>query len=178
MAIVIRPKGGTGPATAWITQTMFYRFVTALTTVYQGLTDDKLYHSEGTALYLDKKRAADTARRVSLFRNALTIVPCVMQMSESYIRGVTLMVDSDVLGSMTHLEVLGLLEMLERFDINTFSLLAAVVDELELMSDRLTAMDMKLNELLAICKALQPAQPPPKPEESWLSWESIPDRIR
>ena len=181
VAIVIRPRGTNTMNSAWITSTMFYRFVTALTTVYQGLSDDKLFHTENSVLYLDKKKAADISRRVSLYRNALTIMPCVMSLSESYIRGINLMVDTDQLGSMTHLEALGFLELLERFDMTTFTLLAGVVDELEMMSDRLTTMDMKLNEILELCRAMQHAslqQKPSKQEESWLHWESVPDRIR
>lgn len=174
VAFVIRGRGSyASDKSAWITQNVFYRFITSMTSVYQGLNTSELYKQEGTALYLDKKKASKVARRISLYRNTLTIVPCVIPIGDAqFARGIELLADTNSIGVIMHTDVLSLLEQLEHFDATTFSLLAGLVDEVESMNTRLDLINMKLDQILELLKTIQIPAPPKT--ESILHWDQLP----
>ena len=62
-------------------------------------------------------------------------------------KGVLFSVDGAAMGIMGHNDVLGMVEMLDHFDINTYSLLAGVVDELESMSNKVDTILMTVSRI-------------------------------
>ncbi|MCM1230154.1 MAG: hypothetical protein NC489_08475 [Ruminococcus flavefaciens] len=164
---------------AFIPLTLFYRFTGNLSAVYEALSDSKMYHVEGSALYVDKKRAVECARKLPLFRNTLTMIPDVyIDRSNTFSKGIVFLTDAKPLGTITHQEALGLIEQLDHLDITSYSLLAGVIDELESANNRLDGMQHMLNKIYALLqqqKPITPAIPDAKAPMDPFNWSSTVD---
>lgn len=138
VVIILRNRNpNVSQVSAMIPVSLFYRFTSTLSGVYQSLQKDKLFHSDSGVLYLDQKAAINYARKLSLFKNSLTIIPEVHQdRSGKAVKGIGFRVDGEFIGTISHSEGLCLIDVLDHLDINTFSLLAGVVDELDSISRR------------------------------------------
>lgn len=147
VALVLRGRGQ-NRLDAWIPVNLFYRFTSTLSHAYHSLLTDKLYYSDKGTLYLDRKIADSQARKISLFRNSLTLSPDIAyDRTGKQMKGVLFSVDGAAMGIMGHNDVLGMVEMLDHFDINTYSLLAGVVDELESMSNKVDTILMTVSRI-------------------------------
>lgn len=147
VALVLRGRGQ-NRLDAWIPVNLFYRFTSTLSHAYHSLSTDKLYYSDKGTLYLDRKIADSQTRKISLFRNSLTLSPDIAyDRTGKQMKGVLFSVDGAAMGIMGHNDVLGMVEMLDHFDINTYSLLAGVVDELESMSNKVDTILMTVSRI-------------------------------
>lgn len=147
VALVLRGRGQ-NRSDAWIPVNLFYRFTSTLSHAYHSLSTDKLYYSDKGTLYLDRKIADAQTRKISLFRNSLTLSPDIAyDRTGKQMKGVLFSVDGTAMGVMGHNDVLGMVEMLDHFDINTYSLLAGVVDELESMSSKVDTILMTVSHV-------------------------------
>lgn len=147
VALVLRGRGQ-NRLDAWIPVNLFYRFTSTLSHAYHSLSTDKLYYSDKGTLYFDRKIADSQTRKISLFRNSLTLSPDIAyDRTGKQMKGVLFSVDGAAMGIMGHNDVLGMVEMLDHFDINTYSLLAGVVDELESMSNKVDTILMTVSRI-------------------------------
>lgn len=126
---------------AWIPVNLFYRFTSTLSHAYHGLSTDKMFFQDKGALYVDRKIADAQARKISLFRNTLTLIPDIItSRSGQQMKAILFTVDGKPMGMMSHNEVLGMVELLDHFDVNTYTLLAGMVDEIESLSNKVDAV--------------------------------------
>lgn len=142
-------KSRINPAiSAFVPLSMFYRFTSTLSTVYQSLSTGKLYHTEGSTLFVDKNKANSCAKKVVLFRSTVTMIPDVyIDKGNTYTQGIAMLVDGNLLGIISHHDVMSLVEQLDHLDISTYSLMAGVIDEMEGMNNRLDAMNQMIQHL-------------------------------
>lgn len=164
-----------GEINAWIPVNVFYRFTASLSYVYQQLSSDKLYYmSEDKTMFVDQKIASTKARKVSLFRNSLTMIPCIfVTRSGTAMKGIDFQVDGSSIGAMAHTEILNVLDQFEHFDIMTFSLLAGVVDEMESMNGKLELILGKLDGIESLIQTMNDlSNQASKRNSSMLSWKS------
>ncbi|MCM1532579.1 MAG: hypothetical protein NC114_09955 [Ruminococcus flavefaciens] len=147
VALVLRGRGKT-QMDAWIPVNLFYRFTSTLSHAYHSLSTDKLYYSDGGTMYVDRKIADAQARKISLFRNSLTLSPDIAyDRTGKQMKGILFSIDGNAMGVMSHNEVLGMVEIMDHFDVNTYSLLAGVVDELESMNSKIDTVLMSVGRI-------------------------------
>ncbi len=187
VALTIQSRGTAGSSDVYIPLSLFYRFTSNLSAVYEALSDAKLYHTEGPVLYVDKKRAITFARKLPLFRNTLTLVPDVfIDRANVYAKGIVFLVDAKPIGVIHHQEALGMIEQLDRLDITCYSLMAAVVEELDTTINRLDGLTELMTKTYrmveCINETLTKQQMPtvaildkPQSPESPLKWSSVID---
>ncbi|MCM1531921.1 MAG: hypothetical protein NC114_06575 [Ruminococcus flavefaciens] len=162
---------------AFIPLSLFYRFTGNLSAVYEALSDTKMYHVEGSALYVDKKRAVECARKLPLFRNTLTLIPDVyIDRSNTFSKGIVFLIDARPIGTITHQEALGLIEQLDHLDITSYTLMAGIIDELESANNRLSSMQDMIQKIYALLQQQQrtniqatPKAPAPVDPFEWSS---------
>ena len=140
---------------ALIPLNLIYRFTASVSAVYQKLQSEKLFLVDGSSLYVDQKQALQHSRKMSLFRNSLTIIPGVASdRMGKLIKGITFSTEGNPIGTMHHGEVLGLLDVMDHLDISSFTLLAGVVDEMASMNIKMDTVLTKLNNIENLLKQL------------------------
>jgi len=143
----LRSRSFEGRNSATITQPLFRRFTAMVRNSYQSLAADKLYHEDGKDLFLDANRAQALARKMSLYRNSLTVQPCLVNYYGNVERGVSFTLDGDSIGTIAHMDLLQMIDTLEHFEPSTFSMLAAMIDEMESMNCRLDTIEDLLRQI-------------------------------
>lgn len=81
--------------------------------------------------------------------------------------------DGEAIGVMSHIETMSLIEHLDHFDVNTYSLLAGVVDELETLNNKMDSLIMSNQRI----EKLLTARAESVQKQSGLSWRSVSDRL-
>ena len=105
-------------------------------------------------MYVDRNVALSVSRRMSLFRNSITLTPGVtVDRTGKPIKGIDFVVDEVVIGTMSHTEVLGVIDLIDHIDLSTYTLIAGVIDELESSNRKLDHMQAQMDR---IEKLLQP----------------------
>jgi len=138
---------------ALIPLNLIYRFTASVSAVYQKLQSEKLFLADGSSLYVDQKQALQHSRKISLFRNSLTITPGVASdRTGKLIKGITFNIEGNPIGTMHHGEVLGLLDVMDHLDISSFTLLAGVVDEIASMNLKMDTVLTKLDNIENLLK--------------------------
>lgn len=182
-SVALQIRGRAGGDTAFIPLNLFYRFTGCLSAVYESLSDSKLYHSDGNALYVDKKRATECARKLPLFRNMLTIIPDVyVDRTNTFSKGIVFLTDGRPLGIANHQDVLSMVELLDHLDVTGYTLMAGIVDELEAANDNLKAMSEMLQKIYTIVQnsdtklpIMTAAQEPISSPTDSFTWGSVTD---
>lgn len=152
VSVILKPRGKSdkGNVDAMIPLSMFYRFAASLQAVYQGLQTPKLYRLDEGVLYIDHKIAMEKSRRLSLFKNSLSLVPCAIHTrADKPVKGIEFVVDKTSIGAMAHYEILCMVDLIDHFDMVTYSLVAGVIDEMEAMNVKLDRIEQKLDRALA-----------------------------
>lgn len=161
IALIIKSRNNREVMDALIPLNLIYRFTAAVSGVYQKLQSEKLFLVDGSSLYVDQKLALQHSRKISLFRNSLTITPGICSdRTGKLVKGITFTIEGSPLGTMSHTEVLGLLDLMDHLDISTFSLLAGVVDEMESMNRKMDTVVTKLNNIESILMQLSTSKQP------------------
>ena len=176
IGLILRSRNNRNVSDALISINLIYRFTASLSTVYQKLQSEKLYHSEGNTLYVDQKLALHYSRKISLFRNSLTICPAVStDRTGKLIKGVIFTIEGNPIGTMNHSEVLGLLDILDHLDISTYALMAGVVDEMENMGRQMNMVMEKLTNIEKLLIAMNngTAMNQSQTSNPGLKWENI-----
>lgn len=152
-----RDARGPGSPQASVPANMLYRFNGAMTKVYKSLGDDKMYRAEGRSLYLDAKMASQATRKLSLFRNVLVMSPITLSLGDDdpQTRAVAFAVDSTVIGALAHNELLNLIDIINHMDLNSYTLMAGLVDQMAAMDEKLDKVLAALNSLLFEVKKKQ-----------------------
>lgn len=168
VALVVRGRG-VQAADAWIPLPLIYRFTASLSHVYHKLQTEKLYNSADGTMYVDRNIALSVSRRLSLFRNAITLTPGVAtDRTGKPMKAIDFIVDEVNIGTMAHNEVLGFIDLIDHTDITNYAISAGIIDELE-------ATNAKLDALLAqgsrIEKLLQAQKSAPKEPRSMFDWK-------
>lgn len=176
--------------TANITFNLCYRFAAGLRNIYDQLSDNKLFHMDGGMLYVDHNRANEIGRRISLYNDVLVMLPAAIPGKENkFIKGVSLFINDRLIGHLTHSDILSVIEIIEHFDMTTYTLLTALVDKMEQMDSKLDytnqqidEINRKLNMLLEANRAAQPIATVPLGDKnpmnhvgltSGFNWESV-----
>lgn len=114
-----------------ISANLLSRFTTMLSQVYNNALKDKTYQEDG-GLFIDQKVAASEARRMSLFRYAVTLFPDITNGPDnSQQRAVGFQVDKTKIGTLSLPEAASLIGILESLDITTYMLVAGLLDEVQ-----------------------------------------------
>jgi len=177
VALVLRGRGQ-NRLDAWIPVNLFYRFTSTLSHAYHSLTTDKLYYSDKGTMYMDKKISESQTRKISLFRNNLVLSPDITyDRTGKQMKAILFSIDGEALGMMGHNEVLGMVELLDHFDVNTYSLLAGVVDEMESLHNKLDTVILTTSRIEKLLMKLEQSGTSPirggKPDNSSImQWEA------
>lgn len=149
VALVIRGRDHSQGADAWIPLPLIYRFTSSLSHVYQKLQTEKLYNSADGTLYVDRNTALTVTRRLSLYRNSITLTPGVTtDRTGKPMRAIDFVVDEVNIGTMAHNEVLGFIDLIDHLDVANYALTAGIIDELE-------TTNMKLDRLLEYAERME-----------------------
>lgn len=160
--LTIRPKRWTGDITpdATILAHQIYRFNNLLIQVWNNALGKDVFR-EDNGLFLDQKATAAAARRMSLYRYALTMFPDIIGGPDNtQQKAVAFQVDKTKLGSMSLVEVAGLTDAIDHLDLTTYSLAAGLLEEIQdlhtadqIIIDKLTRIE---NLLSAGSSSIQP----------------------
>lgn len=105
-------------------------------------TEDIYYKDPDTGIPNLTMSAHQYNRRLSVYRNMVVFAPGLIRTKDDIIvPGISIYLDMDPLGSMSFDEVTGLVDVINRFDLSTFSLLAGI-------TDRVISMDEKLDKIM------------------------------
>lgn len=172
VALIIRGRDKNQSTDAWVPLSLIYRFTASLSHVYQKLqTEKKLYNATDGALYVDRNISLSVSRRLSLYRNSITLTPGVTtDRTGKPMKAIDLIVDEVLIGTMGHNEVLGLIDLIDHIDISTYALIAGVIDEMETTNSKL---DRVLQQLDRIEKSIQanPIKPVRESSMSVFDWK-------
>lgn len=131
----------------YVPYTVFYNLKDTLRVMYSRLLQEGLYTTQDGILYVDQKNAMKKRIKISVFSDSLMFTPVAIQINEDenlWERGVK--ITSSTNEGILQLdinEVKTLFEVLDRLDINTYSLILS-------MAEQLSEMDEKLDEVLNI----------------------------
>lgn len=171
IALTIRGRDRNNPD-AWVPLPLFYRFTSSLSVVYQNLHKDKLYMQSDGTMYVDRNIALSLSRRLSLYRNSLTLTPGVASdRLGKPTKAIDFIVDEVVIGTMSHVETLNLVDIIDHLDVITFALQTGIVDEMETMNTQLGQLNDRLGRIEQILLSQQTkpqvAQTPRSDPFSW-----------
>lgn len=88
----------------------------------------------------------------------MVVSPCII--NDDFIEneiGVTLY-NSDsqhLIGALTHMETMALVEMIEHIDVTTYTLLSAMADQLSNLDNKLDNLDLKLERMSKMIQDIQ-----------------------
>lgn len=138
-----------------IPMTMFYPLGNILSVCYNGLANDKLYKQDGNTLYMDGNQAKHTARKLSCFKDVLVLHPCVISTNSGDLKGIRIINASKdaTIGDLRHQEVRDLIEKISHMDIQTYTLVLSLLDQLDQMDQKLDRMISLQTEILGILKS-------------------------
>ncbi|MCM1232592.1 MAG: hypothetical protein NC489_20905 [Ruminococcus flavefaciens] len=161
VALVIRGRDRKQSTDAWIPWSLIYRFTASLSHVYHSLQTEKLYNAADGTLYVDRNIALSVSRRLSLFRNSITLTPgVIMDRTGKPMKAIDFIVDEVNIGTMGHNEVLTLIDLIDHLDIANYSLTAGIIDELETMNTKFDQMKLQMDRI----ERLLQTQPKPTQE--------------
>lgn len=150
----IRPRkwNGTNRPEATVAANQFYRFTSMITQVYNNTLGKGVFR-EDDGLFLDQKAAAQAARRMSLFRYALTVFPDIMAGPDgAQQKAIGFQLDKIKLGSMGLNEATGLVDVLDHMDLTTYTLVAGLLEDVDdlhtansIIIDKLTRIEALLS---------------------------------
>jgi len=163
IAVVIRGRGQSTP-NAWIPLSLFYRFTSSLSVVYQNLQKEKLFTQADGVMYIDRKNAIAYSRRLSLYHTAMTILPDVTQDRQGkYTKGIAFIVDEIEIGKINHIEALSIIDLIDHLDIVNYALSAGIVDEMEAINRKLDRIESILVNGSTPTPKQESRQPRPQP---------------
>ena len=141
---------------AVIPMNQFYRFVTMLTQVYNSLQSKGVYREDG-GLFLDQKGARAAARRMSLFRASLTLFPDIISGPDNtQIKGVGFQVDKTKIGSISHMDTISLIDILDHMDLATYTIVVGLLEEMEGLNTGQQIIIDKLNHIEELLERFSP----------------------
>ena len=150
IALQIKSRNRENRATSIIPYNLIYRFTSILEVLYEKLSDRGLFKESGSELYLDKAVAAKHARRLTVYSAMVSVIPDVVvnPYTKESKRGVSIYDNDHFVGALVHHEVLALIDVLQRFDVNTFGLVSAIVDQLSDMQNDISLINGNLLKVL------------------------------
>lgn len=154
-----------------------YQILTTLTTVYEDLVSDKkLFIKDGGTLTIDKAKASAKARRIPSFSNSLMVGPAVFDNENGGTYGISFSTEAGTIAVIPHQEARVLIESISHFDANTYSLVMALIDELQGVNGKLDVMQAGIDDIRRdIKKLIENTNKDVKPqteEYSGIKWRS------
>lgn len=167
IALVIRGRQ-TQAADAWVPLPLIYRFTASLSGVYQNLQTEKLYNTVEGTMYVDRNIALANSRRLSLFRNSITLTPGVTtNRTGKPTKAIDFIVDEVEIGTMAHTEVLGFIDLIDHMDIAGYAITAGIIDELESTNSKLDLILARTGRIENLLTAQKPAPKETRPAFNW-----------
>lgn len=117
---------------------MAYALEDALNVMYENLQTKGLYTKDGNILYIDPKVADKCAVKIPCFTGSIILYPAKIQTkSGEEIRAARVVSDGKVIADMRHEELRELCELINHLDIQTFSLIASLLEKIDNMDKKL-----------------------------------------
>lgn len=146
IAIMIRSRLDK-TAKYFVPMTMFYSLKDALRIMYGRLAGKELYSKEDGVLYLNQSKVAENSIKLSIFSDSFIFKPALIEVSEEETkRGINIIStrSSDIAPlEMDVNEVKTIYEIIDRLDVNTYTLILA-------MAEQLGEMDLKLDKIMDV----------------------------
>ena len=147
-SLVIRSRDPQNQNSCYVPLHMVYQVSALHLNMYKTIMTSKMYNVSDGVMYLDKKAAVESAKKISLFRNYLSLVPTIITTKDNeQHKGISLMADNNIIGNLRKDELTSIVGILEHLDIATFSMMAGISDALEANNGKLDLILTKLNEL-------------------------------
>ena len=174
------PKEAQNHESASIPINMIYTFVNRLRTVYQSLSDSKLFHKDAYGnIIMDRNLAIQYSKKLALFTYNLVISPSIIYYGDSQGFGVVLTLNGKTIGRMTHNEIKEFCEIVDHTDFQVYSVLLTLLEKNCDMDDKLNKIQGDIGKILSILKDQGKDitnQKPAHSNNSDLIWNNLPQR--
>lgn len=148
-----------------------YGLEDALSVVYNNLKTKGLYKSDGNKLYLDNNIAEKCSTRLNCYRDIVVFRPSVLYLPTGEdVKGIIIVTNGQIIGELRHDEIRECCEVLNHLDVQTYTLIASLLDQQQKMEGKLdriiqnhSEVLMSLNQILKNQTAQMPEQKPDTP---------------
>lgn len=125
-----------------------YRVATILHGILQGLTNDsRLFRTDADHTFLDKTVAKEYTKRLMNWQKEVFFSPAIVSTSNGDQRGIRISTKRAIITTITQLEVVDLINMIEHLDITTCEIMASLLDTMNQMNHKLTRIEDTLVEI-------------------------------
>lgn len=133
--------------------TLLYALSNKLMIVYNNLNTKGLYTTDGSKLYIDAKLADKAAVKLMSYRDTIIFYPVKVSVgSGEEIKAIRIVANGKTIADMRHDEVRELCETLDHLDIQTFSLILSMMEQMNYMDEKLDRILQTQSEILQILK--------------------------
>lgn len=154
---------------------MVYTFANRMRSVYQSLSDPKMFHRDSNGnIIMDKNLAIQNSKKMSLYNANLVISPSVIYYGDSQGYGAVITMGGKPVGRMAHFEMKELCELIDHLDFQVYSLLLSVLEKNCEMDDKLAKLQGDVSEILSILKSGNNMEVQlPKRDPNGLTWQQV-----
>lgn len=136
-----------------------YGLEDALSVVHNNLRVKGLFMNEGTKLYLDIKLAEQYSTKVNCFRDIVVFRPAVLYLPTGEdVKGIQIICNSQLIAEIRHDEIRELCEVLNHLDVQTYVLVASMLEGQYLLDKKLDRVLEQNSELLMLVNRLLKSQ--------------------
>lgn len=162
--------------------TLLYALSNKLMIVYNNLNTKGLYTTDGSKLYIDAKLADKSAVKLMSYRDTIIFYPVKVSVGTGEeVKAIRIVANGKTIADMRHDEVRELCETLDHLDIQTFSLLLSMLEQMNYMDEKLDKILQTQSEILQILKenglSHSKIQPPNysqhNPTMAGLEWQRV-----
>ena len=132
----------------YVPVSMFYTLKDAIKVMYNRIASDKVYDNLEGELYLDERKANKNRVKLTMFSDSIVFIPTIISQEADEVlllkRGVKIESLSDPNKPSVEIEISelkSLYEILDRLDVNTYSLILT-------LAERIDNMDNKLDKII------------------------------
>lgn len=131
-----------------------YALEDALSVAYNNLNTKGLYTTDGQKLYIDAKIADKTAIKLTCFRDVIILYPIIMYLpSGEELKGIRFVSNGKPVADMRHVDIRELCEKLNHMDLQTFSIIASMLEKMGEMDQKLDRILETQAEILQLLKS-------------------------
>lgn len=134
---------------------MCYQFAGILSRMGRHIVEDDWFTMVDNQPQLIRDKVESISRKISLPReNTILITPTLIydQEEAKTYRGVQIQNHAGTIGYLTHQEMLSLIDTINHLDISSYTLLAAVADQIDGIDTKTDLMNKKLDQVLDLIK--------------------------
>lgn len=125
-----------------------YRVASILHGILQGLTNDsRLFRTDADHTFLDKTIAKEYTKRLMNWQKEVFFSPTIIVTPNGDQRGVRIFTKRATITTITQLEVVDLINMIEHLDITTCEIMASLLDAMSQINRKLTRIEDTLVEI-------------------------------